>query len=450
MKSKFDLVVIGSGAAASTVASRCRSAGWEVAIIDSRPFGGTCALRGCDPKKVLVGAAEVIDWVRRMIGHGIHSPDARIDWPDLMRFKRSFTDPVPAGREKNFSEMGIKAFHARAHFVDGASVDAGGSVLEGRHVVIASGATPKKLNVPGEQHITTSDVFLQQERLPGQIVFIGGGYISFEFAHLAARAGSEVTILHRGPLPLEGFDPDLVRKLLEVTNGLGIQVELLAEVKAVEKDGQRLSVITSSDGNRKAFNADLVVHGAGRVAEIADLNLEAAGIEAAEHGVQVNDYLQSVSNPAIYAAGDAAASSLPKLTPVAAYEGNIVASNLLKGNHRKVEPIAVPSIVFTVPALASVGLSENAAHQNGLRFRVNAEDTSRWYSSRRTREQCSGFKVLIEEGTDRILGAHVLGAHAEELINMFALAMQAGIPASKLKTTMLGYPTGASDLSYMV
>jgi glutathione reductase (NADPH) len=160
--------------------------------------------------------------------------------------------------------------------------------------------------------------------------------------------------------------------------------------------------------------------------------------------------LQSVSNPAIYAAGDAAASSLPKLTPVAAYEGNIVASNLLKGNHRKVEPIAVPSIVFTVPALASVGLSENAAHQNGLRFRVNAEDTSRWYSSRRTREQCSGFKVLIEEGTDRILGAHVLGAHAEELINMFALAMQAGIPASKLKTTMLGYPTGASDLSYMV
>jgi glutathione reductase (NADPH) len=450
MKSKFDLVVIGSGAAASTVASRCRSAGWEVAIIDSRPFGGTCALRGCDPKKVLVGAAEVIDWMRRMIGHGIHSPGARIDWPDLMRFKRSFTDPVPGSREKNFAEMGIKAFHERAHFVDRTSVNTGESVLEARHIVIASGATPKKLNIPGEQFISTSDVFLELERLPRQIVFIGGGYISFEFAHIAARAGSEVTILHRGQLPLEGFDPDLVRKLLEVTNRVGVQVELLAEVKAVEKDGQRLSVITSSNGNRKAFNADLVVHGAGRVAEIGDLNLAAAEIQAAERGVEVNDYLQSVSNPAIYAAGDAAASSLPKLTPVAAYEGNIVASNLLEGNHRKVEPVAVPSIVFTVPALASVGLSEHAAHQNGLRFRVNAENTSSWYSSKRVREQCSGFKVLIEEGTDGILGAHVIGAQAEELINPFALAMQAGIPASKLKSTLLGYPTGASDLSYMI
>ena len=450
MKRKFDLVVIGSGTAASTVASRCRSAGWEVAIIDSRPFGGTCALRGCDPKKVLVGAAELVDWMQRMIGHGIHSPDARIDWADLMRFKRSFTDPVPSSREKSFAGMGVKTYHQRAHFADRTSVDTGEDVLEGRHIVIASGATPKKLNISGEQYISTSDMFLELERLPRQIVFIGGGYISFEFAHIAARAGSNVTILHRSQLPLEGFDPDLVRKLLEATNRAGVRVELLMEVKAIEKAGQTLSVIAARQGKREAFNADLVVHGAGRVAEIADLNLAAAGVQAEQRGVQVNDYLQSVSNPAIYAAGDAAASSLPKLTPVAGYEGQIVASNLLEGNHRKVERIPVPSIVFTVPALASVGLSERAAQQSGLRFRVNAEDTSSWYSSRRVREHCSGFKVLIEEGTDRILGAHVIGPQAEELINLFAFAIQAGIPAKKLKHAVFGYPTAASDLTYMV
>jgi len=450
MKRKFDLIAIGSGTAASTVASRCRSDAWEVAIIDSRPFGGTCALRGCDPKKVLVGAAELIDWMPRMIGHGIHSPDARIDWSDLMRFKRSFTDPVPSSREESFARMGIEAFHQPAHFLDRTTVKAGEEVLEGRHIVIASGATPKKLNIPGERYISTSETFLELERLPRQIVLIGGGYISFEFAHIAARVGSDVTILHRGQLPLEGFDPDLVRKLLEATNRVGIRVELLTEVNAVEKVGQKLSVIAARQGEREVFNADLVIHGAGRVAEIAHLNLAAAGIQAQPRGVQVNDYLQSVSNPAIYAAGDAAASSLPKLTPVAAYEGQIVASNLLKGNHRKVEHIPVPSIVFTVPALASVGLLERAAQQNGLRFRVHAEDTSGWYSSRRVRQQCSGFKVLIEERTERILGAHVIGPQAEELINLFAFAIQAGIPANKLKHTLFGYPTFASDLRYMV
>ena len=152
MKRKFDLIVIGSGTAASTVASLCRSEAWEVAIIDSRPFGGTCALRGCDPKKVLVGAAELIDWMRRMIGHGIDSPYARIDWSDLMRFKRSFTEPVPSSREESFARMGIQAFHQRAHFLDRTTVQQGEDVLEGRHILIASGATPKKLNIPGEQY----------------------------------------------------------------------------------------------------------------------------------------------------------------------------------------------------------------------------------------------------------------------------------------------------------
>ena len=450
MSRKFDLVVIGTGSAASTVAHECRSAGWEVAIVDSRPFGGTCALRGCDPKKVLVGAAEVVDWVRRMNGRGVRADDARIDWAELMRFKRSFTEQVPKSQEQSFAKAGIAAFHGRAHFVGSTAVEVGADVLEGRHVVIATGAMPRTLGIRGEQHVTMSDKFLELEELPRRIVFIGGGYISFEFAHIAARAGAEVTILHRGQRPLEGFDPDLVNQLVDRTKRLGVKVEVRAEVEAVEKSGGKLSVHASTGNERKVFDAELVVHGAGRVPEIDDLNLAAAGVQAEERGIRVNEYLQSISNPAVYAAGDAAASGGLPLTPVAAYEGRIVASNLLKGNHRKVDHVAVPTIVFTIPPLAAVGLSERAAGEQSLQLRIKREDTSGWYSSRRVAEDCSGFKVLIEEGNDRILGAHVIGPHADELINVFALAMQTDTPASKLKHALFGYPTLGSDVKYML
>jgi glutathione reductase (NADPH) len=451
MKRKFDLIVIGTGSAASTIASQCRSAGWEVAIIDSRPFGGTCALRGCDPKKVLVGASEVVDWVRRMKGRGVRTDDARIDWAELMRFKRSFTDPVPKSRQHGFAKAGIRAFHGWAHFVDSAAVEVGGEVLEGGHVVIATGAKPRKLGIPGERHVTTSDRFLELEELPRRIIFIGGGYISFEFAHIAALAGSEVTILHRGERPLEGFDPDLVAKLVEKTKHMGAVVKLRMQVEQIEEIRDCLTVHASSpDGPKEAFHTDLVVHGAGRVPEIDDLNLAASGVQAEERGVVVNEYLQSVSNPAIYVAGDAALTGLPPLTPVAAYQGRIVASNLLKGNHRKCGAIPIPSVVFTVPALSAVGLSERAAQQKGLRFRISREETSGWYSSRRVGEDYSAFKILVDQGTDRIIGAHLLGPSAEEVINIIAMAMQADVPATRVRHVLYGYPTLGSDLQYML
>src|SRR5258708_39582245 len=214
MRKQFDLIVIGTGSAASTVAHECRSAGWDVAIIDSRPFGGTCALRGCDPKKVLVGIAEIVDQVRRMNGLGVRAENSRIEWSELMRFKRSFTDPVPKNSELSFAKAGSAPLHGRARFVDSTTVEVGEDVLVGRHVVVATGAMPRRLGIPGERYITASDQFLELETLPQRIVFIGGGYISFEFAHVTARAGPKVTILHRGQRPLEGFDHDLVHQLV--------------------------------------------------------------------------------------------------------------------------------------------------------------------------------------------------------------------------------------------
>ena len=450
MNRKFDLVAIGTGSAASAVTSRCRAAGWQVAIVDSRPFGGTCALRGCDPKKVLVGAAEVVDWAYRMKGNGIQPGDLHMDWPELMQFKRSFTEPVPSNREEGFARSGIVAFHGRAQFVGASTIQVGDDTLEGRYVVIAAGQKPADLKIPGTEHLTTSEQFLELDALPKRILFVGGGYIAFEFAHVAARAGAQATIVHRGPRPLPGFDPDLVDQLVEGTRELGVEVQLGTEVVAVEKTSGRFVVHTSAPGQSNTLEADMVVHAAGRVPEIDDLHLEAAGIEREKRGVKVNEFLQSVSNPAVYAAGDAVASGGPPLTPVASYDGMIVAANLLKGNHEKPNYLGIPTAVFTIPQLASVGLSEREAGKQGLTFKVKKQMTSGWYSSRRVGEKYSGSKVLVEEGKDRILGAHLLGGEAVEIINFFALAMRSGMPATELKHMLFTYPTQASNIPYMI
>jgi len=451
MKKRFDLVVIGTGSAAAGVASRCRAAGWAVAIVDSRPFGGTCALRGCDPKKVLVGAAEAIDAIRRLDGKGIVPGGTRIEWRDLMAFKRSLIASVPHTREEGFARKGIEAFHGRARFIGPTTVAVSGQELEGRHVLVAAGAKPVDLGIPGGEHLVTSEQFLELDDLPSSVVFVGGGFISFEFAHVAARAGARVTILHRGERPLELFDPDLVSLLAARTRALGIDLQLGTSVTGIERSGEGFVVHASTAGAERRVEGALVVHGAGRVPEIDDLGLDTASVAWDQRrGVTVNDYLQSVTNPAVYAAGDAAATGGPPLTPVAGYDARVVAMNLLEGNTVRPDYSIVPSVLFTLPPLASVGLGEQAAREAGLTFATHHEKTDGWYSSRRIGEEASGFKVLVEESTKRVLGAHVLGPHAEEVINLFAVAMRGGLSAADLKSMLFGYPTSASDVPYMV
>lgn len=450
MAQRFDLIAIGTGTAAETVASACRLKGWEVAVIDSRPFGGTCALRGCNPKKVLVGAAEAIDSLDRLKSKGVLQGESRIDWPALMRFKRTFTDPVPEEREKSFSIEGIKTFHGRARFAGPLKIQVGKENLEGSYVLVAAGSKPMTLGIPGEEHLTTSDQFLNLDGLPHRAVLIGGGYISMEFAHVLARAGVRTTVLHKGERILPGFDPELTAQLTERTRSIGVEVYVQTAAEAVETAGRSLKVMARQQEKRLAFETDMVIHGAGRIPEIDDLNLAAAGVETGAKGVMVNEYLQSVSHPNVYAAGDAAASGGLPLTPVAGYEGRIVAANLLEGNHLKPDYRGIPTVAFTEPPVASVGLSEKAAREQGLKFKVHHANTSGWFSSRRIGETCSGFKVLVEEANDRILGAHLLGPHAEETINFFALAIRQKMKATALKEAIFSYPTHSSDLQYML
>jgi glutathione reductase (NADPH) len=449
MAKQFDLIVIGTGSGGSTAAGKCAKAGWKVAQIDSRPFGGTCALRGCDPKKVLVGAAELIDWNRRMKGHGISST-TEIDWQELREFKRTFTEPVPENREKGMEKIGITPIQGRASFVDEETIEVNGETLNAKNFVIAAGAKPAPIPIDGFEHLTTSTEFLELEELPETIVFVGGGFISFEFAHIAARAGSKVHIVHRGERPLENFEADIVDILLKKTEELGIRVHLNSEVQSVAQADSGFTVTAKTDIETQNITGDLVVHGAGRIPHIDDMNLERGNIERTTKGIIVNDFLQSPSNPRVYAAGDAADTNGLPLTPVAGFESHIVASNLLDGNHREAEYPAQPTVVFTVPPLAMVGLTEQQAHNIGYDIKVNFKKTDEWYSYRRTNESPAAFKTIINKENGQILGAHVLGSKSEEIINLFAMAMNQNLKATALKKMVYAYPSHASDIPYMI
>lgn len=448
MDHQYDLVVVGTGVTAA-VASRCREAGWTVAVVDSRPFGGTCALRGCVPKKILVSAAEAVHAARDLADTGVPAGTLTIDWRPLIRFKRSLVDPTPQHTEQAWAKMGVEQFHGRARFVGPASLAVGNDRLVGRRVLIAAGAMPVPLRFPGAERLMTSEDFLNLDRLPPRIVFVGGGYIAFEFAHVAARAGVRATILHRGARPLERFDQDLVDLLVKRTREVGIRVELDTEVRGIEALGADLVVRGSQGGRDCRFEADIAVHSAGRVPEIDDLDLEAAGVKREKRGVTVNEFLQSVSNPLVYAGGDAAASG-PPLTPKADHDAEVLVTNLLEGNRRTPNYDGIASAVFSVPPLTSAGLTEADARAAGLRFHTNWQDSSAWFNTRRVGETTSGFKVLIEDQTDRVIGAHLLGPHADEMINVFAVAIRLGIRARDLKQTLFAYPTHGSDIRFML
>ncbi|REB05551.1 NAD(P)/FAD-dependent oxidoreductase [Sporosarcina sp. BI001-red] len=449
MKKNYDLIVIGTGTAGSSTAQACKKAGWTVAIIDRRTYGGTCPQRGCDPKKVLVGAAEWMDWKERMAGKGL-SGDAHIDWKDLSAFKKTFTEPIPENTEKKFKELGIDGYHGEAKFESDTQIRVGDDVITGKKILIATGAEPVKLGLKGENLMIHSDDFLVLEELPKKIIFAGGGYISMEFAHLAARAGAEVEVIHGGDRPLEQFDPDLVDLLVKRSEQIGIKIHLNTRVESVEENGSTFTVTGKKDDTKLTFTGDLVVHGLGR-APALDVNPEKGDVTLGEKGgVQVNEYLQSVSNPNVYAAGDAAETSAPPLTPISSRDSDAVIQNLLHGNHTPIVYPVVPSVAFTVPKIGSVGLTEEAAKKSDQKTKVTYQEITDWFTFKRTNEQAAAFKLITDANKGTVLGAHILGDNADDLINHFSTAIRLELTFEEMKKTIFAYPTAASDIGSML
>jgi glutathione reductase (NADPH) len=451
MKTKeYDLVVIGTGDAGTAVAAAAARERWKTAIIEKKAVGGTCALWGCVPKKILISGGELADFNRRLAAEGFLDAAKTISWPELMTFKNRLTAPFSLDEEKHLQEQGIDIYKGAARFAGKNIIEVDGAHLQGKYVHIASGARPRPIAVPGAEYLTTSDEFLYREHLPERIVFVGGGYISFEFAHLAARCGRDVTIIIRSAQALKKFDPDLVSVLVKASRERGISVSFNQPLARIEKKGGELLVIVHDGAQEKTYRADLAVHGAGRVPDIENLNLQAAGIEASRDGVSVNEYMQSVSNPRVYAAGDAAAGG-PQLTPVAMLEGSVVADNLVYGfQRRRPDYRAVPSVAFTLPKLAAVGLLEEEARKRAVPCEVVSKDTSEWLHNKRVNETVCGFKVILDKSSRKILGAHILDGHADDLINMFALAMQNNLTAEDIKKVLYAYPSASSSIQYML
>jgi glutathione reductase (NADPH) len=292
MAKRYDLAIVGTGTAAIVTAHRVRAAGWSVAVADFRPFGGTCALRGCDPKKMMVGGAEAADHAWRMSGRGIKG-DARLDWTGLIAFKRSFTDPVPKKREKAFGDKGIGAFHGHVRFVGPNALEVGGDRIEANRIVIAAGAEAVPLGIPGEQHLITNEGFLELESLPERIVLVGGGYIAAEFSHIAARAGAQVTILQHGERMLKQFDPELVGWLMDKFRERGINVRTKTGVTAIEKMSEGYRVQADGPEGKFFTKADVVVHAAGRAPALAALDLDAGNVKHNGGRLVLNGFLQS-------------------------------------------------------------------------------------------------------------------------------------------------------------
>ncbi|MEX2336718.1 MAG: NAD(P)/FAD-dependent oxidoreductase [Fulvivirga sp.] len=446
----YDLFVIGTGMSGASIAMKSAKKGLKTGIADNRPFGGTCALRGCDPKKILIDVAKAKNQIGSYAGKGLQG-EGKINWPDLMKFKNDFTDPVPDKMEKNYQKAGIDTYHATTSFMSEDTLQVGDTIIKAKKIVIATGARPRKLGIPGEEYTITSDGFFHLDALPDSIAFLGGGYVAFEFAHLAAQAGAKVTILDRGDFPLKHFEQELVTHILDASKAQGIDVLLNAEVKEVRKIDGAFQIIAQSSKGERIVETALVVNSSGRVPQIDQLDLEKGNIDFdKKEGIKVNEYLQSISNAKVYAAGDVAATTGLPLTPVAVYEGHFAASNILKGNEKETEYIEMPTVVFTNPPLASVGLTEEKAKEQHKQYEVKSGNASQWFNAYRSQAEVYAYKVLISKEDDTILGAHITGPSAEETINLFALAMKAKIPAKTLKTMVYSYPSWASDLSYMV
>lgn len=438
----YDVVIIGSGASGTTVAFEAQAAGLKVAIVEERSWGGTCVLRGCDPKKVLVGAAEARNLSTRLRGKGIKEA-ATISWTDLMAFKETFVEDVPESRLESFQEAGIETFFGPASFQNENTLQVGNDILSAKKIVIATGATPNTLKVEGQEHIQTSDDFLSLEKLPDSVVFIGGGYISFEFASIALAAGRDVHIIHHNSEPLKKFDPDFVAALVATLKEEGIHFHFDTDITKINKNGEKLHI---EGKNGFSLETDLIIGATGRTPNIAHLALDKANIDYTKKGITVNEKLQTPNHPHIYACGDVAATKGAPLTPVVSMEAALVAKNILGGNE-KIDYPAIPSVVFTSPKLASIGISMEEANANPEKYQIKNHDTTNWYTYRRTNEKIALAKIIEDRETGQIKGAYFLSEEADYMINYIAILMKANLTLADLQSVIFAYPSPASDLT---
>jgi glutathione reductase (NADPH) len=435
----FDLFTIGAGSGGVAASRRAGSYGAKVAIAESVRVGGTCVLRGCVPKKLLVYGAEFADAFEDAAGFGWTLGERRFDWARLIAAKDKELDRLHGIYIELLKGAKVAILEGRARLVDPHTVEIAGKRHTAAHILIATGAWPEMPQIPGIDHVITSNEALDLKTLPKRVLIVGGGYIAVEFAGIFRTLGAEVSMAIRAEQVLRGFDQDIRAALGEEMAARGIRIRPRTRLVSIDKMARGL-VATTPDGEEIA--ADVIMYATGRRPNTAELGLEDVGVRLNEAGAVVVD-TASRAAPHIYAIGDV--TDRLNLTPVAIAEGRAVAETLFNDNPITVDHENVPTAVFSQPPVGTVGLSEAAARE-----KVGAVDIyrTRFRPMKNTlsgREEHSMMKLVVDRKTDRVLGCHMVGREAPEITQGLGIALQCGATKRQFDRTIGIHPTAAEE-----
>lgn len=436
----YDLITIGGGSGGVRASRMSASYGARVALVEAGPLGGTCVNAGCIPKKLFSYAADFSADVADARGFGWVDAHARFDWNTLRANKDREIARLNGIYAKLLRDAGVRVIAGRAGIVDAHSVVVDGQVLTGAHLLVATGGQAVRPAIPGADLGITSDEAFHLEALPSRAVLVGGGYIAVEFASIFNGLGVATTLAHRGAKLLRGFDDDLGAVLAEELAQHGVQVELNAAVSGVSRHGGSLRVEL---GSGRMLESDLVLFATGRRPNVTGLGLEAAGVALAENGaVQVDDHYCS-SVPSIHAIGDVI--DRVQLTPVAIAEGMALARTLFKGEPTVLDYSNIPTAVFSHPHIGTVGLTETQARKRHAAVTVYRTRFRPLKATLSGSGERVFMKLVVDGDSGLVLGAHMVGAGAGEIIQGLAVALHCGATKAQFDATLGIHPTTAEE-----
>jgi glutathione reductase (NADPH) len=435
----YDLFTIGAGSGGVRASRYAARLGARVAAAEERYLGGTCVNAGCIPKKLFSFAAHYGEDIGDAAGYGWRVAPPAFDWPTLLANKDREIERLNAAYAKLLTGVGVTLMHGRATVADAHSVDIGGRRISARYILVATGAWPVVPPVPGAERAISSNEAFHLGELPRRVLVVGGGYIAVEFASIFNGLGVDTTLVYRGERLIKGFDADLGGFLAGQMEHKGVRIRLRSSIARIARDG----ALQATLGDGSVLEADCVMYATGRAPNTRGLGLENAGVNLATNGAVIVDANFQSSVPSIYAVGDVI--DRVQLTPVALAEGMVVAESLFGSGARSLDYAGIPTTIFSNPNVGTVGLSEAAA-----RARHGGVDVYRTtFGALRHQLTGSGEKVLmklvVERKTGRVLGVHMVGPDAGEIIQGFAVALKCGATKSHFDTTIGIHPTIAEE-----
>lgn len=440
----FELIVIGAGSGGVRASRMAAKYGAKVAIVEENGVGGTCVLRGCIPKKLLVYASKFSEDFEDAHAFGWDEARLTFDWPRLIASKDKEISRLNGVYIKLLRESGVALIEGRARVTGPTSVEVNGNTLRAKTLLIATGSKPMLPGVSGIEHAITSNEAFHLESLPERIVIAGGGYIAVEFAGIFNGMGSEVTLLIRGERLLRGFDEDLRQALGEQMSVKGITIHGSRHIGEIERERGALKIDTAEGDS---FAADAVMFATGRAPNTAGLGLEEIGVKLDMTGAVVVDEYSRTSVPGIYAVGDVTARKM--LTPVAIAEGSAFAETVFNNNPKRMDYRLVPAAVFSQPPIGTVGLTESEARKKHRKVDIYRSQFRPLKHTLSGREVRSLMKLVVDGETDRVLGCHMVGEDAPEIVQGLAIALACGATKAQFDATIGIHPTAAEEFVTM-